>query len=390
MTNRENGPWAEKGANSAKVFPGFAFGACRPVLNQRYLVKGLLHPNGISIIWGETGARKTFAVMDLSLAIASGAAQWNGRRLKQGRVLYICAEGGDDDARNRVAAVKQHRDIDEAQFAIIPTPVPVDMDPALEQLERTVGAIFDEPLVDLIIVDTLSACLGATDEYHNGEVARMLARLRGLARRLGGAHVSLVHHTGHSFNRERGAYAWRANADVSIEIAFDDKRNLGVVTAHKVRHGVTGTVGAFACEHVELGRDDDGDLVSTLVITECKTPAEIAYTGSVKLTPLQSEILEEIDIGLAEQGRRLKPAPEMPEVLALERSDLNERLRAAGIIGDENAQHDAPLTIAERSRLRDNLSALKVKGMIGRTSHHVWRIPKIDPSRREASGPNQL
>lgn len=348
---------------------------CKPSLSSNYIVKGLFHRNCVSIVWGETGCRKTFALLDGAAAIASGQPTWHGRRIRAGRVVYICAEGGEDDARNRLSAIKHARNIERADLALIPVPIAIDEDSALKALCDAIHAAFGEPKADLLIFDTVSVCLRSTDEYHNGEVARMMARLRVLMRRLGGAHTVLVHHTGHSFNRERGAYAWRANADVSIEIAFDDRRNCGLITAHKVRHGVIGAIGAFTCQEKDLGVDDDGDRVASLAAIECAAPSRSAEPAP-PLTIVQAEILEEIDIGLAQSGRRLRPDPDMDEQCVLDRSVLNQRLRHAGVVGDVG-ETDTSLSTADRSRIRDNLDALRAKGLIGRNAKFVWRISTI-------------
>jgi|GEM_PF-2245812 len=349
---------------------------CAPQLASSYIVKGLWHRNCLSIVWGESGSRKTFALLAGALSIASGQPRWHNRRIRQARVVYVCAEGGDDDARNRVAAIQRTLPVQEADFALIPTPVAIDNAEALNGLVASIKSIFGEARADLLIFDTVSVCLHATDEYHNGEVAKMISRLRALMRLLGGAHIALVHHTGHSANRERGAYAWRANADVSVEIAFDERRKIGVLTAHKVRHGASGAIGAFICQEVELGVDEDGDAVSTLVATECSMPQSNGPAPEKTLPALAAEFLEEIEIGVARKGRKVCVDPDLPALLALERSDLNARLRDAGLIGDPD-QADAPLSSGDRSRVRDNLELLRATGLIGRNARYVWLISKL-------------
>ncbi|WP_375202094.1 AAA family ATPase [Hyphococcus sp.] len=360
-----------------ELYPLLKLNECNPALSSSYIVKGLFHRNCLSIVWGETGSRKTFALLDGAVAIASGQERWHGRRARQARVVYVCAEGGDEDARNRLAAIRENRPDARTEFALIPTPVAIDNAQSLNRLLATIKSSFGEAKADLLIFDTLSVCLHSVDEYHNGEVARMIARLRALMRLLGGAHIILVHHTGHSFNRERGAYAWRANADVSIEISYDDTRDLGLIIAHKVRHGRTGVIGAFGCREVHLGVDEDGDPVATLAVFESNAPDFEKSDPEKGLTALQSEILEEIDIGLTRNGVRLQPDPDQTETLALDRNILNDRMRKAGIIGDPE-EATAPLSSSDRSRIRDNLDTLRARGLIGRNARYVWRISKIE------------
>ena len=62
------------------------------------------------IIYGESGAGKTFAVTDLVLAIVRGT-EWRGHRVNKGRAVYVCGEGLAG-FRNRLQAFAQHHEVE--------------------------------------------------------------------------------------------------------------------------------------------------------------------------------------------------------------------------------------------------------------------------------------
>ncbi|MFK5284070.1 AAA family ATPase, partial [Lacticaseibacillus paracasei] len=57
------------------------------------------------MLYGESGSGKSFMALQLAGAIARGV-EWRGRRVKQGRVVYIAAEGAGG-FRNRCVAYAQ-------------------------------------------------------------------------------------------------------------------------------------------------------------------------------------------------------------------------------------------------------------------------------------------
>jgi hypothetical protein len=62
----------------------------------RYIVDGMLPSGSLCGLTGRTGHGKTaFAIM-LSLAIAMGREDILGRKVRQGRVAYICMENPED------------------------------------------------------------------------------------------------------------------------------------------------------------------------------------------------------------------------------------------------------------------------------------------------------
>jgi len=57
-----------------------------------WIIKTVLPQSELVVLFGESGSGKSFVALDLSMAVARGAP-WRGHRTKQGRVVYIAAEG---------------------------------------------------------------------------------------------------------------------------------------------------------------------------------------------------------------------------------------------------------------------------------------------------------
>ena len=57
------------------------------------LVKGILGHGMMALLYGESGAGKSFIAISLALHVALGR-EWCGRKVKQGFVVYLASEGG--------------------------------------------------------------------------------------------------------------------------------------------------------------------------------------------------------------------------------------------------------------------------------------------------------
>lgn len=78
-------------------------GHITPQLDQSYLVKGWLARGAVSMLYGPSNTGKSFLALDIAYHVAKGVP-WGGRRVRQGNVLYVAAEGGSG-FNNRVAAL---------------------------------------------------------------------------------------------------------------------------------------------------------------------------------------------------------------------------------------------------------------------------------------------
>jgi hypothetical protein len=73
-------------------FPLTPFAQIKMTAGSPYLVKGFIPREGLAVVWGPPKCGKSFWVYDVVMHVALGW-EYRGRRVAQGTVVYIAAEG---------------------------------------------------------------------------------------------------------------------------------------------------------------------------------------------------------------------------------------------------------------------------------------------------------
>lgn len=238
-----------------------------------WVIKGVLPKAGLVVLYGESGSGKSFMALDMAAAIARGI-QWRGRRVKQGRVVYIAAEGAGG-FRNRCVAYLQVNGLDAGALPleIIPdSPNLLKGDEALA-LARAIGP------ADVVVVDTFAQVTPGGNENAGEDMGKALKNCAGIHRATG-AVVLLVHHSGK--DASKGARGWsgiKAAADAELEVT---KSAAGrAMRTSKMKDGEDDLVWGFALDTVGIGADADGDPITSCTVVEAAVPV-----GGVSLKPL--------------------------------------------------------------------------------------------------------
>lgn len=229
-------------------------------IRNAYVVKGVLSRDSVAVVVGPPGSGKTFFVADLALSVAAGLA-WREHRIRQGAVLYLAAEN-PRSLKNRALAWCDRRGISKGvPFYIADTTLSLRDDAGrVVELARSIEVESGE-LLQLIVVDTLSRAFGGGDENSAADMGAVVVACDAI-RRGTGAAVVLVHHSGKDPSRgARGSSALEAACDTVL--AVTDK----VAAAQKQRDAETGGAFPFSLEPVVLGEDEDGDQVTTCVVS---------------------------------------------------------------------------------------------------------------------------
>jgi KaiC/GvpD/RAD55 family RecA-like ATPase len=322
-----------------------------------YLVKGILDRGALGVIFGPSGCGKTFLTLDLALAVALGRP-WFDRRVRPAPVVYVASEAGMSLGR-RLAAYRRHHGIAPSDDLRVIADAP-DM---LES--RDVAALV--PAIGrpgLVIVDTLSRSWTG-DENSTQDMGRFVAALDRIRAETSAA-VLVVHHTGKNMEAgARGSNALKGAADTEIAAKRDDD---GTVRAKliKARDGETGTELTADLESVEVGRDADGDPITSCVVVPCEAGARVARDP---LTPADRHALDLLSDELTRHGQSAPPSDYIPHgvrVVALE----TWRQRFYAVRPDEPAPTRQKAFQRARQRL---LQAHR----IGIHDPHVW-IAKND------------
>lgn len=176
-----------------------------------WLVDGLI-PEGLSVVYGPSGANKSFLTIDWACSVASGR-RWFGRRVRLGKVLYVVAEGASGMA-GRLAAWRHDRGVptlDRLELVTVPLNLlDVGWADDLVAETRELGAA-------VVVLDTLARNM-VGDENATADMAafvRVCDRLRVEAE----ASVWVVHHSGLEQGRMRGNTALYGAADAVVAVS---------------------------------------------------------------------------------------------------------------------------------------------------------------------------
>jgi hypothetical protein len=233
-----------------------------------WLIKHVMPDSGLVFIYGSSGAGKSFFTIDMSAHIGAGR-WWQGHRVKQGRVVYLAAEG-QGGIRRRLAAWCQRNGVDPASmlFDVIP------VRPNFLQREDVLAVAQAIGRAALVIVDTLMAVSPGGDENSSQDMGRVLANLDLLGRKTG-ACIAPVSHAGKDPTRgQRGWSGLKGAADTEIEVSRPEGGDVRMARLAKVRDGnLEGHTWGFKLEDEVLGVDADGDEITSGVVAFTTPPA---------------------------------------------------------------------------------------------------------------------
>jgi RecA/RadA recombinase len=232
-----------------------------------YFVKGVVGPNESLVIFGESGALKTFSALDLVMHVATGK-EYCGHRVRKTGVLFIAGEGGEGIKRRIMAWLIRHNITAASdQPAIYVATEPADLiqdGPAIKATIAKAEKVLGRE-VGIVVFDTLAANFGPGDE---SKAEDMSCAMRTAREACGNSAIILVHHVGHGAkDRERGSYALRATADCRILVERPNDGSLVSMTCLKSKDGKPFDQLNFEIRVVDLGwQDADGDELTSLVL----------------------------------------------------------------------------------------------------------------------------
>jgi hypothetical protein len=289
-----------------------AFSAGKPM---GYIVKGILPEADLGVFYGESGSGKSFFTLDMVCAIVRGIP-WRGRRVKQGRVVYIIAEGSGG-FKNRVNAYVSRHGLTELALDVI-TVAPNFLEK--RDINDVIAAIqASGEGCCLIVVDTWAQVTPGANENSGEDMGKALAHCRRL-KQATGAMVLLIHHSGK--DSTRGARGWsglRAAADCEVSIERNEDARVATIT--KLKDGDDGLQFGFKLVTVPVGHDEDGDPVSSCVVEEAEVNDSVK-PNKVRLGANEKDVIRTVRSYEEEKG-------EWPD-----RNTLLEALKTLGVRSD--------------------------------------------------------
>ena len=179
-----------------------------------WLIQDVITEHGLSMIWGRSGSLKSFVALDMGLCIATGR-EWHGKPVKQGRVVYLAAEGAHGLGGRAIGWTKS-KGIDAPNFQLIPHGLTLTKEDDLEALIAAITAD-PEPVV-FIPIDTLSRTFGGGNPNQPSDMNLFVTAADRL-KEATGAHVMIIHHGGKDTDKnELGNEGLRNASDTVIHV----------------------------------------------------------------------------------------------------------------------------------------------------------------------------
>lgn len=369
-TPRSNPGTGKKEKEKPKAGPHFqwhpflTFGrGLKPV----YLVKGLIPAGGLTVIWGPPKCGKSFWTLDLATHIARGI-DYRGHRVRKGRVVYLALEGEAGMAQRRDAYVKAHGLTNEdVPLYVITTPL--DLRKQVGQLIFDIRAQAGKEPIDAIVVDTLNRSLvGSENEPKDmSDYVRATDELR----RAFKCAVILIHHCGVNGERPRGHSSLTGAADAQLAVKMHDDGTV-TVTAEHMKDGPFGEVIACRLDVIELGEDEDGDMMTSCVIVEADAPKKTKPTKELsddaKLA--YGDLIEAV----LEHGQEVPTGPHVPDHVKGVTIDQWRELvyRRSGDDEDDPKEKDRRKKAFQRVR-----TTLRLHGYVGISAPYAWPAKAI-------------
>lgn len=238
-----------------------------------WVVKGWLERGSLAVLFGDPSAGKSFVAIDIALAVARGV-DWNGRKVKQGGVVYIAGEGYKGIAR-RLQASAIHHDFELGDVPLIVSRLSVAMSDreAVRKVIDELAVMYteDQWRSMLIVIDTLRRNFGIGDENNAEDMGRFIDACALLAQ-VTGATILVVHHTGHGERgRERGSSVITSDFDARFQLEAAD--GVLTLTPKKLKDALLPAPMTARLETVSLGyQDEDGDDITSAVPVWSEAP----------------------------------------------------------------------------------------------------------------------
>lgn len=262
-----------------------------------YRVKGILPQVGLCIVWGPPKCGKSFLVFDIVMHVALGW-KYRGKKVRQGSVVY-CALEGCAPFKNRIEAFRKSRLANHAgnvPFDLMASPMTLVADhSALIECIR-----LRDLSPAIVVIDTLNRSLAGSES--SDEDMSAYIRAADAVRDAFNCLVIIVHHCGHDGNRPRGHSSLLGALDVELAVKRDAADNV-IAMVELMKDGPQGEEWASRLEVVELGEDDDGDKITSCIVSvEGLQPSAKASPG-LKLTKAAKNALSALHYAIGETGK---------------------------------------------------------------------------------------
>jgi hypothetical protein len=355
------------------------FGKASP---KRAIIKGVLYKGERSSWVGPPGSGKSALLADLAIHAAEGT-DWRGHRCKEKvAVVYFALERKELVKRRMRAHAKPETAFEMKDGGLAPREVkagfknlPIALaGKAIDLLNRSCIEIMVENIraaeahygcpVGLIIIDTYNKgiAMGGGEENAAKDQNIMAANLQQVQDQTD-LHIALIGHTGKDESRgARGSNAHLGDVDMMVQISVDG--TVRTATIIKINDGMEGILTRFCVEPVTLGRDEDGDPITTAIVSE-----GVPMGGMAGLSRPQQRAMAMLVVALAKGGEPAPPSGKYPKnVRVVTMEQWRDHCHRGGL---SPTGTDA----AKRMAFKRAASELIALGRIDVWDERVWIVP---------------
>lgn len=267
-----------------------------------WLIRDYLPLNSTCMVYGESGAGKSFLILDIALSIATGK-QWAGQRTKQGAVFYVIGEGQSGiKARCQAWAIHHGVSLENVPFfcteSAVLLPDKNNLETLIEAINLWLKDIGKQPA--LIVFDTMARCFNGDENLAKdaGGYIQAMDKIKQAFE----CCVLNVHHTGKDKAKGgRGSSAFKGAWDMEFSLTLQgDIRQLETTKAKETKEPINKF---FSLETVATDwLDDDGEIIYSAVMVESVDSVPTNTPAKISLKPNDEKALASLSKALADNG----------------------------------------------------------------------------------------
>jgi hypothetical protein len=273
------------------------------LLKSSWRINGVLPDDArLTVIYGRPKSYKSFVSLDMALSVATGA-DYHDKKVKQGSVLYIAAEG-QKGASKRIKGWLQSRGIEKLEnFYLFIKPIAINDRKACNELIEMINLLPERP--ELVFIDTLNRSLNGNE--NGDDMTAFVSGVTEIAVETQ-AQVIVIHHTPKNGEGMRGHSSLHGAVDYSYKVEkHKNIPNLAVMSCDNAKDHQDSAVKYFnmnLCNITTNGKIDtdmDGEPITTLV-TELNTELRPQESGSNSLRGKKAQVYNALISAVKESG----------------------------------------------------------------------------------------
>jgi hypothetical protein len=294
-------------------------------------------------------------------------APYRNLKVKTGPIVY-CALEGVAGFKRRIAAREKHTQSEDAQFHSMFTPLDLikDRKALIASIRAQLGGV--KPVA--VAIDTLNRSFVGSE--NNPEDMAAYVRAADEIRAAFDCVVIIVHHCGHNGERPRGHSSLLGAADVLIAVKRDEADNI-VATIERAKDAPAGLEIVSRLAVVDLGKDEDGDEITSCVVEPVGEPAATKAKAKPKaLTKTAKIVLRALHVALDELGAEPPASGHIPAgVKAVTVEQWRNFAFKTGICTSDKAH-------SKGAAFNRGSEALLVARQIGIWEPYVWPVFEVE------------